>query len=69
MRLVSLGCNVAEIAAILGISPKTVDGHRVSAMKVLGADRAAILTRLAIKYKISPLDDKLTRTELRKSGR
>jgi hypothetical protein len=31
--------------------------------------KAAVLTRVAIKYKISPLNDALTRTEQRKLSR
>jgi hypothetical protein len=38
-------------------------------MKTLGTDKATLLTRIAIKHKISPMDDKLTASEKRKSGR
>jgi DNA-binding CsgD family transcriptional regulator len=69
VRLVSLGCTITEIAEILGLSPNTVDNHRLRAMKILGVDRATVLTRVAIKYRISPMGDQLTRTERRKSGR
>ncbi|MBX3433054.1 MAG: helix-turn-helix transcriptional regulator [Pirellulales bacterium] len=69
VRLVSLGCTMDEAGAILGLSPSTVDNHRARAMKVLGADKAAIVTRLAIKYKISSLADALSVAEKRKSGR
>ncbi len=69
VRLVSLGCIVEEIAYILDLAVSTVDNHKAAAMKTLGTDKATLLTRLAIKYKISPLDDKLTRAEKRKSGR
>ncbi|MAT71902.1 MAG: hypothetical protein CMJ58_20555 [Planctomycetaceae bacterium] len=69
VRLVSLGCTMDEAAAILKLSPSTVDNHRARAMKILGADKAAIVTRLAIKHRISPLGDQLTTAEKRKSGR
>lgn len=69
VRLVSLGCIVEEIANILDLAVSTVDNHKAAAMKTLGTDKATLLTRLAIKYKISPLDEKLTRVEKRKSGR
>lgn len=69
VRLVSLGCTMDEAGAILGLSPSTVDNHRARAMKILGADKAAIVTRLAVKYKISSLTDCLTAAEKRKSGR
>ena len=69
VRLVSLGCTVGEIAAILKLSPSTVDNHRARAMAVLGTDKAALVTRLAIKLKVSSLSDRLTVSEKRRSGR
>lgn len=69
VRLVSLGCIVEEVANILDLAVSTVDNHKAAAMKTLGTDKATLLTRIAIKHRISPLDDKLTRTEKRKSGR
>jgi len=68
VRLASLVCSQAEAGAILGLSPNTVDIHRTKAMKLLGVNKAALLTCVAIKFGISPLDDKLTRTERRKAG-
>lgn len=69
VRLTSLGCSRIEYAAILGIAEATAENHKASAMASMGTDKSAILTRLAIKYKISPLDEKLTAAEKRKSGR
>lgn len=69
VRLVSLGCIVEEIANILDLAVSTVDNHKAAAMKTLGTDKATLLTRIAIKHKISPLDDRLTAAEKRKSGR
>jgi DNA-binding CsgD family transcriptional regulator len=69
VRLVSLGCTIDEVAAVLDLSPNTVDNHRLRAMKVLDVNRAPVLTRIAIKYGISPLSDRLTPRERRKSGR
>lgn len=69
VRLISLGCTNHEIAAILKISPSTVENHRTSAMEALGTDKAALLTRLAVKLRISSMKDKLTPTEKRRSGR
>ena len=68
-RLLSLGCTVHEAAAILRLSPSTVDNHKSRLMKTLGTDKSALLVRLAIKYRLSPIDDKLTPTEKRRSGR
>ena len=69
VRLVSLGCTVSEMAAILKLSPSTADNHRARAMAVLGTDKAALVTRLAIKLRISPIGDQLTPAEKRRSGR
>jgi DNA-binding CsgD family transcriptional regulator len=69
IRLVSLGCTVKEAAAILKLSPSTVDNHKWRAMAKLGTDKLALVTRLAIRLRISKLNDQLTRTEKRRSGR
>lgn len=69
VRLCSLGCSVPEAAKILRLAPSTVDNHKSRAMAKLGTDKAALLTRLAVKMKISGLTDKLTPTEKRRSGR
>lgn len=69
VRLISLGCTTEEAAAILGLAPSTVDNHKSRAMMILGTDKAALLTRLALQYRISSLKDKLSSAEKRKSGR
>lgn len=69
VRLVSLGCTVQETAAILGIAPSTVDNHKVRAMDKLGADKVAVLTRLALKLGVTSMNDRLTPVERRRSGR
>jgi DNA-binding NarL/FixJ family response regulator len=69
VRLLSLGCTVKEAAKILKLSPNTVDNHKSAAMARLGTDKVALLTRLAIKMKITNLSDSLTPAEKRKSGR
>jgi len=69
VRLTSLGCTVNEIAKVLGIAPSTADNHRSRAMKILGTDRAVLLARIAMKYKISSLGDKMTLAEKKKRGR
>lgn len=47
----------------------TVDNHKARAMAKLGTDKAALLTRLAIKLKVTSTTDKLTPAEKKKSGR
>ena len=69
VRLLSVGCTVKEAAKILKISPSTVDNHKTEAMARLGTDKLALVTRLAIKLRISPLSDHLTPREKRLSGR
>jgi len=69
VRLVSLGCTVKEAAAILKLSPSTVDNHKWRAMSKLGTDKIALVTRLAIKMRITRLNDTLTPAEKRRSGR
>ena len=69
VRLLSLGCTVKEAAKILKISPSTVDNHKTAAMGRLGTDKLALLTRLAIKLRITKLTDKLTPREKRLGGR
>lgn len=69
IRLLSLGCTVNEAAAILKLSPSTVDNHKTAAMKRLGTDKLALLTRLAIKMRISNLNDRLSPKEKKLSGR
>jgi len=69
VRLLSLGCTVRETAAILRLSPATVDNHKTAAMARLGTDKLALVARLAIKWKITSMKDRLTPAEKRKSGR
>jgi DNA-binding CsgD family transcriptional regulator len=69
VRLVSLGCTTQEVAAILNIAVSTADNHKATAMKMLGTDKSTLVTRIAIKNKITSIDDKLSASEKRKSGR
>jgi DNA-binding CsgD family transcriptional regulator len=64
IRLVSLGCSLADTAAILRRSLTTVDNHKTRGMRKLGVHKAAELTRVAIRLGITSLDDQLTPQEL-----
>lgn len=64
VRLVALGCSVKRAAEILGRSVHTIDNHKTRAMRKLGVHNAVELTRHAIRFGISPLDDQLTPLEL-----
>ena len=68
-RLLSLGCTVKEAAAILQVAPSTADNHKARLMAKLGTDKAALVTRLALKMKVTSMSDTLTTTEKRRSGR
>jgi DNA-binding CsgD family transcriptional regulator len=65
-RLTSLGCSSHEIAKILGMSRWTVENHQFQAKERLGISKAALLTRIAVEYKVSPLTDKLSAAEQKK---
>jgi DNA-binding CsgD family transcriptional regulator len=69
LRLISLGCDSGDIARLLDISPSTVNNHRSNLMRVLAVNKAAILTRLAVKHRVSNLKDKLSAKEKRLIGR
>ena len=69
VRLLSLGCTVKEAAKVLRLSPSTVDNHKSAAMARLGTDKLALLTRLAIHFKLTSMKDRLTPKEKRLSGR
>lgn len=69
VRLVSLGCTVQEVAKILKLAPSTVDNHKTRAMQRLGTNKVALLTRLALKHRLTKMTDVLTLAEKRRSGR
>ena len=68
VRLASLGCTGIEIGAVLGITTSTAESYKRTAKQKLGCNRVALLTRLALKHKITSLSDKLTPAEKRKAG-
>jgi two-component system NarL family response regulator len=65
VRLLALGCSVAEAGRLLGISAFTVEQHKSRAMSRLGLRKTATLTRYAIESGISPIGDVLTNDERR----
>ena len=62
VRLVSLGLSVGETASVLKLAPSTIDNHRQRAMVKLGVDKATLLTRMAIKLRITSLKDRSPRS-------
>lgn len=69
LRLISLGCTIPEIADILGLASSTADNHRAELMRRLDVGKSVLLVRIAIKHRISKVDDKLTASEKRKRDR
>lgn len=54
LRLVASGKTSREIACMLGISPKTVEGHRANVMEKLGIHDLAGLVRYSVKAGLVP---------------
>jgi len=50
LRLIADGLSAKEIASQLGISTKTVEAHRTSLMRKLGARKATELVRYALRH-------------------
>jgi len=50
LRLIADGLSAKEIASDLGISTKTVEAHRTSLMRKLGARKATELVRYAVRH-------------------
>lgn len=48
LRLLALGHTNAEIAQLLGVSPRTVEGHRTNVLRKLGLKTRADLVRYAL---------------------
>lgn len=69
VRLLSLGCSVAEAAQVLGISAFTAEQHKSRAMARLGLRKITALTRYAIESGISPVGDKMTDDERKLLGK
>jgi hypothetical protein len=51
------------------LAPSTAENHKARLMAKLGTDKAVLVTRLAIQYGVSSMDDRLTAAEQRASGR
>lgn len=56
LQLLAEGKTTRQIAAELGLSPKTVETHRCGVMDKLAIDNIADLTRYAIREGITPLE-------------
>ncbi len=52
VQLLAEGETNAQIAEALGISVKTVEAHRIAAMRKLGADSTVELVRYALRNRL-----------------
>jgi DNA-binding NarL/FixJ family response regulator len=50
LRLIAAGRTMKEVAAILGLSPRTVETHKYQVMEVLGLGTTAELVRYALEH-------------------
>jgi DNA-binding NarL/FixJ family response regulator len=53
LRFLADGKRMKEIAAILGLSPRTVETHKYAMMQTLGLSSTAELVRYAIKHRLA----------------
>jgi len=56
VQLLAEGRGTRGAAETLGISPKTVETHRANAMRKLGVDSIAELTKYAVREGLTPLE-------------
>jgi DNA-binding NarL/FixJ family response regulator len=56
LRLVTEGRSNFEVAATIGLSPRTVETYRSRLMRKLGIENLPSLVRYAIRHGITPLD-------------
>jgi DNA-binding NarL/FixJ family response regulator len=52
LRLISEGRRMKEIAAILNLSPRTVESHKYEMMQVLGVQSTAELVKYALQHRL-----------------
>ncbi len=56
LKLVVEGKSNAKVAALLGLSPRTVETYRARLMRKLGVDNLPDLVKYAIRHGITPLE-------------
>ena len=57
LQLIAEGASSKKAASALGVTKKTVDFHRQSLMKKLDLHSVAELTKFAVRYGLTPIDD------------
>lgn len=57
LRLLARGLSSKQIGRVLGLSRRTVDGHRARIMSKLGIRTLAGLVKYAIRARLASLDD------------
>ncbi len=54
LQLLADGKSVKEIAAVLGLSPRTVEDHKYRMMEALGLENNVELVRFALEHGLVP---------------
>jgi two-component system, NarL family, response regulator NreC len=54
LRLIAAGWTMKEVAATLGLSTRTAEGHKYQMMQALGVETMAELIRYAIEHGLAP---------------
>ena len=57
LKLVAMGDTNSEVAAKIGLAPRTVETYRLRLMRKLEIQNLANLVRYAIRHGIIPLED------------
>ena len=56
LKLIVEGRPTVKVAALLGLSPRTVEAYRARLMRKLGVDNLPALVKYAIRHGITTLD-------------
>jgi DNA-binding NarL/FixJ family response regulator len=54
LQLLAAGKSIKEIAAVLGLSPRTVEDHKCRMMEALGLENNIELVRFALEHGLVP---------------
>jgi DNA-binding NarL/FixJ family response regulator len=66
LQLVARGHTMKEVAAMLGISPRTAEAHKYQIMELLGVKKTVGLVQFAFQNGLLPVPDNASRHELKR---